>query len=267
MAAAIYILVGLLLILLAMSHIGSDTSSATRTAPVVTLKEITLALRSLEGHCLDTSHNPEWWVYIWCFRRSIVQVHLRVDDTDTEIVNIIGNFSIQDSRPNKQVYKGMTADCRTDDGKLKKRRGEVEIRCCPDNFFAEHDKLNKPVDSKVQSFISSIEEKEQCHYSIVVCSKLMCELEPPTAADHKQHSKPVHPHSHSANNPSNTYVTRIADIPVHNRLERNTGGTVMSLEEQSTVLKRVKAVFKHGYQAYLENAYPKVVAPLSLAPV
>jgi hypothetical protein len=276
----------------------SDTQS--HGLPTPTLKQIQLALRPLENVCLDTTHNPEWWMYVWCFKKSLVQFHPQQTQvpantqtntqgqvhvyTDEEIVNVIGNFSLSESRgANRQVYKSIRAECVLDNHEHKKRRGDIEIHCCPQSVHDEHahKHQHKHVDHKMGTFVLSVEEREQCHYHVSVCSKLMCSIEDPvdvhiasgthqanTPSTHQsqaQHTQTQSPSSSAHTTPAhtptqthNSYVHKISETPVFARLERDTGGAVMSASEQQSILQRVKKMFKHSYDAYIKNAFPQV---------
>ena len=204
----------------------------------------TNGLQLLQNACLGTFHNPEWWIYMWCYKRDISQYHPKTP-SDAQVLNMIGTFSAEESSSTHHIYRGSQADCKGKDGILRKRYGEVEIKCCETGAFEQHQRHQKERDSKLKSFIASVDEKEVCSYYLTVCSMLVCPGY--TSA-----------YGSSSDVPATSAIEEDDVRPVWQRSDADYAAAHVDRQEQANALRRIKDMFYFAYQSYIKSAFPEV---------
>lgn len=100
-------------------------------------QEMLIALKPLDGLCVDNVRTHSWWTYAICFKKSILQVHV---DSRTKALSeriTLGQFVPEESTAQMQTYRTVDAKCNapassTKGAVIKKlpRTTVVHLRCC-----------------------------------------------------------------------------------------------------------------------------------------
>ena len=226
-------------------------------------------LAPLKSKCFDTSHVPGWWSYIWCFRDSVEQLHYDSSRDVIEANKLIGNYIGEESQSQKEVYRRKIADCQSAPGTYVPRRADVTISCCRDEkWSAMHDRFRE--NSVFGTFIESVTEPSPCVYMLRVCSDLICSTisNPRVLAettsrllktrgcdksldDEDERDDTSAPSQHG-------FVDFIVDqIDYISDKGSIKGDAYLSEASQLLQLDRVRNIFIHGYDMYMEHAQPQ----------
>ena len=109
----------------------------TEYLPMLRGRQLQTALMPLRNKCFDSAEDPaEWWQYVWCYQRSVKQVHFdRKRKRVSEQISL-GTFVEDESGPDHHIYRSKAADCRLEGtqanvrSRLVPRYVEVRVRCC-----------------------------------------------------------------------------------------------------------------------------------------
>ena len=209
------------------------------------------ALAVLENKCLDSLYQPEWWSYIWCYKKNMSQVHF---DHQLKVIvtsNNLGEFSEEESSATHHIHRSSVPDCALASGALATRYVETMIQCCDQHVVANYRRLGKIYEMNHRTFIASVVEPHQCSYYATICSDLLCKLE---TEDSSFQQSQNHPEPEEA-------VERSRNSAGRRATRKQSGQQQLSWVDeatQSALLGRVRAMFIHGYDSYLQNAYPEV---------
>lgn len=208
------------------------------------------ALAVLENRCLDSLYQPEWWSYIWCYKQNMSQVHFDHQIKAIVTSNNLGDFSEEESSATHHVYRNSVPDCALATGALVTRYVETMIQCCDQHVVANYQRLGKIYETNHRTFIASVVEPQQCSYYVTICSELLCKIE---AEDSNTYRTPNQPE------PDET-IEDSANSAGRKSTRKSGQPQVQWVDEaaQSALLSRVRAMFIHGYDSYLQNAYPEV---------
>ena len=181
---------------------------------------------------------------MWCYKRDISQYHPKTQ-TESQVLNMVGTFSASESSHTHHIYRGSEADCKGNDGIMRKRYGEVEIKCCDASAFEQHQRHQKERDAKLKSFIAAVDEKEMCSYYLTVCSQLICE-------------NPESKYQKNELTDNSDTLTSGDRLPIWRRSDVDYAAAQINSEEQGHILRRIKDMFFFGYQSYMKSAFPEV---------
>lgn len=201
------------------------------------------ALRPLENKCLDSLYQPDWWSYIWCYRDGVRQVHFDHQEKEITTTHFLGEFSEDESSARHHIYRNSMADCIPDNGGLSTRYVETSIRCCDENTVSNYRRFGKLYESNQRSFIESVTEPRQCAYYINICTELLCDE---GKRDNGAYTEEVG---------RDLLDERHPIIPSKRTQKQSTSVDSVTQEK---LLERVSAMFIHGYDSYLQHAFPEV---------
>lgn len=138
----------------------------------------------LKGACLDFSSSTDRTTYTWCYAKSLSRTI--INENNEEEQHVIGNYlNLANIGAELQVFLSDTADCDSDENIVGsdilepgefhtiERSGVVALRCCNIDYLL--DKYVTPLEEEI--YIESVEEREPCTYSVVVCSTHVCDVE------------------------------------------------------------------------------------------
>ena len=229
----------------------------------------------LLGECLDYRPRHEWWSYQWCYKDKIEQHHYERYPTVPVVVNAVGTFQGEthtDSESWSQTYQHTVADCEVEEsGEKIRRTATAHIKCCIVDWSSNNRKRRFKSDVKHDTFIELVEEISPCNYQLTVCSELTCSEEMKEKVRLQQErSKPRDIKYNVADEKSRkkqkvavkTEMSPKSDTPTK-KLEFQHSFTAeynnhVTLSEQDELKNKVKEMFYHGYNSYMDNAFPQV---------
>ena len=236
----------------------------------------------LSGECLDYRPKSEWWAYQWCFKDKIEQHHYERHQIIPAAINAVGEFkgeTVTESDSVTQTYQHKLADCQIEGSEEKVRRtATVNIYCCMvDHSSPSNKKRLSKSDNKHGTFIEHVEETTPCNYLLKVCSELICTEEMKEniqkqmernqqhtkQTNHqtgkgKSHSKAQKGNLQEKANPPPAEESILPTKPNFQYSFTAENNGPVSREEQKELKNRVKDMFYHGYNSYMDNAYPEV---------
>ena len=215
-------------------------------------------LSPLKNKCFDTSHIPSWWSYVWCFRDDIRQMHVDESQNVVQSYHFIGKFVPSESQSHKQVYRHNISDCQSISGLSLLRYADVVISCCRDeNWSSMHERFESM--AGLGTFIESVTEASECEYHLKVCSDLVCpKLTNKDGSTRGAVGNNLTSRSYGLKQDSIAFgfsnflkdqIDRVRNIP---------SDVFVSEADQSSKLVRVRKMFQHGYDMYMEHARPEV---------
>jgi hypothetical protein len=254
-----WFIISFLLLLLAHNYEGLADNNDLLATDVLSI---------LTDKCFDTVHLPGWWSYVWCFRDEVRQIHY--DQSIIETNNLIGKFMEQESSLHKEIYRRNISDCQSASGQPLIRRTEVAISCCRDSVHSS-DMYHK-FEPKVEfgTYIESVTERLPCMYSMLVCSDLVCPPVMVSISTAGGVSTPVDIGHYRRLNKDAEEDLLIEDtedaapdfvefiVDQINHVSDVGSNPFLSKVEQSAHLDRVRAMFHHGYDMYMQHAQPEV---------
>ena len=171
--------------------------------------------------------------------------------------------SFRDDYKIEQWFMSSDASClpaNAKDGEEKQRSAVVSLYCCE-----EH-----PVEP--EHLVANVYEPQPCHYIVQVCSLDLCDIVSPTAVSISGH--------HSGRNLSKkkskvkkltwrSSETKDSSSQSRSNIQRDVSSkkqksqhfhthAPISLEEQAQLKEQVRSMFTHGYDSYMEHAFPNV---------
>lgn len=241
----------------------------------------------LLGECLSYRPKNEWWSYQWCYKDNIEQQHFDRHPLIPQVVNDVGDFveevSSDDRQTFSQTYQHSEPNCQAKGSdELTRRSATVAVKCC----LVDHSNKKRRLkgDTKHGTFIEKVEESSPCNYLLSVCSELVCSSEMKESVRRQlERSAPKdivytveEPHTQSKVRQGTLKSTAAAppdkerDSHYHDKAESSVASIQYSFTsansqpvsraEQEQLKDRVKDMFYHGYNSYMDHAYPEVCA-------
>eukprot|EP01041_Mallomonas_annulata_P007883 gene7883-16139_t len=253
-------------------------------------------LKELNGVCLDFIRQGEWWAYKWCYKQALEQFHMNPETQKIEHVNLLGTYIESESSRNRQVFRSTTKDCLLEGSTLLlPRSATVELFCCIDTN-ENGPTVTPPVSSPSQDtpdlYGLSVNEPKPCTYELVVCYKKLCSNEDLTEYQKQQSRRGTGTRSSTS---STSRQIPSLGLPAHTKgaqpaakkrmpsqqspqtqdrkpwtergrpsegegegLQREGGRLpLLSPDGKLAALERVRAMFHHAYDSYMEFAYPE----------
>ena len=215
-------------------------------------------LSSLKNKCFDTAHIPSWWSYVWCFRDDIRQMHVDESQKVVQSYHFIGKFVPSESHLQKQIYRHNISDCQSISGLSLLRYADVVISCCRDeNWSSMHERFESI--AGLGTFIESVTEASECEYHLKVCSDLVCpKLKQKSSRMRGARGDQITSRNSGLRHDSLAFgFSNFLKDQIHR--SRNIHSDVFISEaDQSSKLDRVRQMFYHGYDMYMEHAQPEV---------
>jgi hypothetical protein len=176
-----------------------------------------------------------------------------------------------------QFYEADLAECRPEaEEMLLRRTGEVFLKCCDGD--SETLKLKRKAERKQGSvFIDSVVETKPCHYVYSVCAQQACLVDQAELQDISSSDQSAVEEQH-AEDETQSSISEEEDEeyeppqqgPVEVEVKKETAerkqpsdqkSAEISPSEQLELKEKVREMFYHGYNAYLNHAYPQVIPP------
>ena len=233
----------------------------------------------LIGECLDYRPKNEWWSYQWCYKDNIEQHHYERHPIVPSVINDVGEYKGEirtDQQSWSQTYQHAESDCQAEgsDDDLIRRTATVNINCCLVDHSSTRKKRMKAADIKHGTFIERVEEASPCNYLLTVCSELTCTEEMKESVRvQMQRNAPKDVNYKAVKEPSQSKTQKGKLKEKANQEETWVSATTkpnfqysftaennkpVTREEQEELKNRVKEMFYHGYNSYMDNAYPEV---------
>jgi Glucosidase II beta subunit-like protein len=215
-------------------------------------------LSPLKNKCFDTSHIPSWWSYVWCFRDDIRQMHVDESQNVVQSYHFIGKFVPSESQSLRQVYRHNISDCQSISGLSLLRYADVVISCCRDeNWSSMHERFESM--AGLGTFIESVTEASECEYHLKVCSDLVCpKLTYKAGSARGAVGNHLTSRSNGLKHDSIAFgFSSFLKDQIH-RARNIPSDVFVSEADQSSKLVRVRKMFQHGYDMYMEHARPEV---------
>lgn len=242
--------------------------------------------------CFDSSHNPDWWIYVWCPKISISQIHYNHATKSVEFDNLIGSYMSEESSTSNvhEIYRNDQADCWIDETQeYSLRYAEVSIECCEHHLNIDKTKdviitdestsgarntklqlMKKGISidttgtgtgrvdfiAKTNTYIDSVVEAVSCSYYIKVCSKSACNPNQ-SLVDALPSKGNINHIENSSNVKSNMSVeSNLPNYVNDDASDAESNSLLMSLQRQTGLKERVKAMFYKSYDSYMIHALP-----------
>ena len=226
-----------------------------------------IGLMRLDNTCINSIDSPDWWSYELCFKRHVKQLHYDPNLRKITSINHIGNWIENESGGTHHIFRSEVSDCLLDDGNKMNRYAEVTISCCSE--------LNNDIK---ETYLQNVIEPTQCTYYLEVCSTYACDInddinddisddiiednnqqnidQPKKAIDDRMRASFTaeikRKHAEKRNRKHN-----IMKPTVTPKTPINYYNIVPNITMQHQLRDRVKAMFYHGYDSYMFNAFPE----------
>lgn len=224
--------------------------------------------------CLQFNNPGDYWSYRWCHEQSVAQLRYDKTYTGIEAINAIDMFlPDQSSRHEEYIeqwFISTQSDCvplNSQDGVPKQRTAVATIYCCEDQPLTP------------QHLIAGISEPQPCHYRFDICALDMCGVLPATLVHIDSTNSFVEANTIKKSSKSGmqklnwkkqkTQPAEEAPPASKSQSRRDISSKKISLsmfadrplvdsEMQGMLRERAKQMFIHGYDAYMNNAFPNV---------
>jgi hypothetical protein len=242
------------------------------------------SLIPLENKCFDTLDVPEWWSYVWCYRMHVNQVNYDYKLKKVASMSRLGDFMEEESSVDHQIFRNIEADCLADSGEYLYRYVEVTLICCDgmEGHKPGSPQHNQQLKKQNElAFIESVVEPTPCSYYLRVCTNLICSN---SNSNGVFSSKPIQPppvivpiqklnqnsllqkkikskmeslrEKDKENIKLKTKKNNIAVSSSELKNQDNIKLNILTKEKQLKLVEKVKEMFYHGYNSYMDNAFP-----------
>jgi hypothetical protein len=249
-------------------------------------EEVVNPVDVLLGECLDYRPKGEWWSYQWCYKDYVEQHHYDRHPISPAIVHPVGDYKGElqlDSETWSQTHQHDEPDCEIEGSTdIVRRTATVQINCCIVDHSNPSKKLRRNTGDVLHStFIESVTESSPCNYLVTVCTELTCSEE--TKADIQkqiernpqqnalyhniqrapsaQKKEKVKTRDRSRVQPKDKKPKEEGEMPSSPDFKysfTSENNKPVSKDEQEDLKNRVKEMFYHGYNSYMDNAFPAV---------
>lgn len=129
----------LIILSLTISYVYNEIQHDNYLSKLTNENDKLLALKKLNNVCIDNARNAQqWWTYILCFKKGILQIH--IDHASNRLVdlNSLGTFIEDESSADHHVYREDTTSCKAlsvnhkgiQKTSFKRRETIIDIECC-----------------------------------------------------------------------------------------------------------------------------------------
>ena len=237
-------------------------------------------LSLLEDKCYNTISLLEWWSYVWCYKKSVRQIHFNHAQKIVESENNLGEFISEESGVDHQIFRSAKADCVMENtGEILFRYVEVTLMCCeeedkkpkkPANPISNHPPPSSssspsppnPLPLDLEALIVTVTEPVPCSYYLTVCTESLCRGSSSDPGGGSATARVA-----TSKDKENGDATEAMEDGSHSvqreRPSKHSRTVAPSREQQQELLERVRFMFYHAYDNYMLNAFPDVRLALS----
>lgn len=248
------------------------------------------SLLPLENKCFDTLDVPEWWSYVWCYRMHVNQVNYDYKLKKVASMSRLGDFMEEESSVDHQIFRNIEADCLADSGEYLYRYVEVTLICCDgmEGHKPGSPQHNQQLKKQNElAFIESVVEPTPCSYYLRVCTNLICSNtkkydisskpsnQPPPLIVPIQNlnqnvflqkkikskmellkEKDKEKRKLKTNKIINNLAVSSSELKNRDNIKLAKQTNILTKGKQLELVEKVKEMFYHGYNSYMDNAFP-----------